>query len=67
MARSGESRPTARSTEFTSGLPVGTSPRGAALRPGGNVWFGEDEATKAIGMITPSGAISEFTDGPKLG
>ena len=32
--------------------------------PDGNLWFADHGATGAIGRITPSGAIHEFTTGP---
>jgi streptogramin lyase len=47
-------------TEFTSGLNPGASPAALTAGPGGNVWFADQGTTKAIGEITPTGAITEF-------
>ena len=48
-------------TEFTSGLNPGSSPAALTGGPGGNVWFADQGTTKAIGEITPSGVITEFS------
>ncbi len=38
-------------------------PEGVALGPDGNVWFAESLSAGAIGTITPSGEITEYTTG----
>jgi streptogramin lyase len=48
-------------TEFT--LPAGHAPVGLATGPDGNVWFAVRIVGGAIGRITPSGTISEYTSG----
>jgi streptogramin lyase len=49
-------------TEFTAGLTAGTIPAGIAPGPDGNLWFAEfGNADDAIGRITLSGAIAEFS------
>ena len=49
-------------TEFGRLSPGGFS-RGIAAGPDGNLWFTDQGTTKAVGMITTAGAISEFTGG----
>src|SRR5215217_7901475 len=48
-------------TEFP--VSAGTVPYGIAAGADGNVWFTDVGATPAIGRITPTGAITEFTTG----
>lgn len=48
-------------TEFQ--LPGGATPEGIAAGPDGNVWFTEAGGRGAIGMITPTGAITQYTTG----
>jgi streptogramin lyase len=59
-------------TEFSAGLNVGSLPGGppSSFPPygitagsDGNVWFTDAGTTKAIGRITPSGTIEEFSTG----
>jgi streptogramin lyase/uncharacterized protein YjbI with pentapeptide repeats len=66
-------------TEFSGGLPAGSLPggvgpatataaaafanNGIAAGPDGNVWFSDDATPAAIGRVTPSGSISEFSSG----
>ena len=51
-------------TEFTTGV---SDPTSLTAGPDGNVWFIEQGTTKAIGRITPSGQVTEFTAGLKTG
>jgi streptogramin lyase len=44
-------------------LPSGADPLAITEGPDGNVWFADGGTTKAIGRITPAGAITEFTSG----
>ncbi len=46
-------------------LAAGSVPAGIAPGPDGNLWFTDHGGTPAIGRITPTGAIHEFT-GPGL-
>jgi streptogramin lyase len=48
-------------TEFQ--LPGGTSPEGITAGPDGNVWFTEAGGKGAIGMITPTGTVTQYTTG----
>ncbi len=48
-------------TEFQ--LPGGASPEGITAGPDGNVWFTEAGGNGAIGRITPTGAITQYTAG----
>ena len=52
-------------TEFPSGggLGSGHDPLGLASGADGNLWFTDGGTPHAIGRITPSGAIKEFTEG----
>jgi streptogramin lyase len=48
-------------TEFSQGL---TSPRGLTTGPDGNIWFFDQPSGQAaIGRITPSGQVTEFSSG----
>ena len=49
-------------TEFSL-LTGGRSPSGITSGPDGNLWFAESTGPGAIGRITPSGTITEFTSG----
>jgi streptogramin lyase len=42
-------------------LASGSVPAGIALGPDGNLWFADQGTTPAIGRITPSGAVHEFS------
>ena len=42
-------------------------PAGIAAGPDGNLWFTDAGATRAIGRITPGGAITEFSTGLNAG
>jgi len=44
-------------------LSGGTRPEGITAGPDGNVWFTEAGGRGAIGMITPSGTITQYTAG----
>jgi streptogramin lyase len=48
-------------TEFQ--LPGGMSPEGITAGPDGNVWFTEKGGKGAIGMITPTGTVTQYTAG----
>jgi len=52
-------------TEFPAGggLGSGHDPLGLESGADGNLWFTDGGAAHAIGRITPSGTIQEFTDG----
>ncbi|MGP0049304.1 MAG: hypothetical protein ACLPZR_10735 [Solirubrobacteraceae bacterium] len=56
-------------TEFASGLQGASGPRtssvlgGVVTGPDGNVWFTDDGSVPAIGKVTPSGQITEYTTG----
>jgi streptogramin lyase len=50
-------------TEFHTGLNAGNTLFEIAGGPDGNSWFTDTGTTKAIGRITPAGAINEFTLG----
>jgi streptogramin lyase len=45
---------------LTAGLNIGGAPIGITPGPDGNLWFTDNGTTKAIGRITPTGAIAEF-------
>src|SRR5262245_12348739 len=47
-------------TEFSNGITAG-GPRGITLGPDGNLWF--IEVFGRIARITPSGLITEFSEG----
>jgi len=47
-------------TEYKTGLNAGADVCSVAAGPDGNVWFGDCGTTKAVGKITPAGAITEF-------
>ena len=50
--------------EFKSGLQTGAVPDAIAPGPDGNVWFTDQYGNqRAIGRVTPSGQITEFTAG----
>ena len=55
-------------TEF-SGLTSGSDPEGITLGPDGNLWFTEHSGSGsgAIGRITPSGVVTEFSAGLSIG
>ena len=63
--RSGGSPVEGQITEFTTGLNSGSDPVEIVAGPDGNLWFTDDGATRAIGRITPSGQITEFTSRPE--
>jgi len=74
----GRITPSGTITEFTSGLNPGSVPGGGlttgtvsvggiAAGPDGNVWFTDHGTTAAIGRITPSGSITEFSSGLPAG
>jgi len=48
-------------TEFS--LPGGSNPQGITAGPDGNVWFTEPGGSGAIGKITPTGTITQYTSG----
>jgi hypothetical protein len=48
---------------FSVGLNPGSGPRWLVSGPDGNLWFTDIGKTRAIGRITPGGAITEFTAG----
>ncbi len=48
-------------TEYSSGLNAKTEPEAIAPGPDGNMWFIDGESPPAIGKITPSGAITEYS------
>jgi streptogramin lyase len=55
-------------TEFSAGLNPGGDPNfGMAPGSDGNVWFTDRGPTEAIGRITPSGVITEFSTGLNAG
>ena len=45
---------------FTAGLDPGATPYDLTSGPGGDLWF-TDNGAKAVGYITPTGAIHEFS------
>jgi len=49
------------------GLSGTSSPRAIVAGPDGNLWFNDMGTPKAIGRITPSGAVTEFTAGLNVG
>jgi streptogramin lyase len=66
----GRITPTGTITEFSAGLAVDGQPGGAGLTPDGivagsdgSIWFTDPGDTKAIGRITPTGTITEFSAG----
>ncbi len=55
---------TSRLTEFTAGLQTSAVPDAITTGADGNVWFEDNYGgQRAIGRITPAGAIKEFTQG----
>jgi streptogramin lyase len=44
-------------------LPAGSAPAGITTGPEGDLWFTESGGEGAIGRITPSGEVTEFTTG----
>jgi streptogramin lyase len=48
-------------TEFSTGLNAGASPFWIALGPNGDMWFTDHGTAKAIGEVSPSGEINEFS------
>lgn len=62
----GRVKPNGEMTEFgeADGLQMGGAPDALTEGPDGNVWFTDQLNTqRAVGRITPSGAITEFTKG----
>src|SRR3954470_18910923 len=53
--------PLGATADFT--LPAASSPRSIVAGPDGNLWFNDMGTPKAIGRITPDGAVTEFTAG----
>ena len=51
---------THRIEEFGAGLKPGALPGGITAGPEGNMWF-TDQGAKALGRVTPGGAIDEFS------
>jgi streptogramin lyase len=49
--------------EFPVTVHPGSDPLGITGGPDGNLWFTDGGTTHAIGRITPSGTITEFTSG----
>jgi hypothetical protein len=60
---SASASPVGTITEFSSGLNAKTEPEAIAPGPDGNMWFIDGEFPPAIGKITPSGAITEYSVG----
>jgi streptogramin lyase len=54
--------PVGQVTEFTAGLTTNSGPNRIAEGPDGNLWFTEGKSRGRIGRITPTGAITEFSD-----
>ena len=54
-------------TEYTGGVASGFSanaaPEGITVGPDGNLWFAEDGPPGRVARITPSGAVTEFSNG----
>ena len=48
---------------FSSGLSIGSSPRGIAAGPDGALWFTESAIPGRIGRITTEGEITEYSAG----
>ena len=48
-------------TTYTAGLDPGATPYDLTNGPNGDLWFTDNGATKAVGYITPSGTIHEFS------
>jgi streptogramin lyase len=48
-------------TTYTVGLDPGAMPYDLTSGPNGDLWFTDNGATKAVGYITPSGTIHEFS------
>jgi len=48
---------------YTRGLNARSVPFQIALGPDGNLWFTDEGRRPAIGRVTPSGAITEFSRG----
>jgi hypothetical protein len=53
----GRITPSGSIIESTDGLPGGSSPRGLAAGPDGNMWFGDDGTKKAIGRLAPAPVV----------
>ena len=53
--------------ERSRGLKAASSPVGVAPGPDGNMWFTDEGATAALGRVTPSLRIREFTTGLQPG
>ena len=51
--------PSGHVTAYTAGLEPGATPYDLTSGPNGDLWF-TDNGAKAVGYITPSGAIHEF-------
>jgi virginiamycin B lyase len=51
-------------TEFSSGLITEASPFWIARGPNGDMWFTDHGTTNAIGEVSPSGGITEFSVEP---
>ena len=54
--------PLGQVTEYSDGMTAGSSPRGIAAGPDGNMWFAEIGGNR-IGKITPSGVVTEYSAG----
>src|SRR5262249_15073209 len=66
----GAGDPVGQITEFTDGLTHNNGPNRITNGPDGNLWFTEGasaaqqpQQTAKIGRITPSGVVTEFTNG----
>jgi streptogramin lyase len=66
MPMIGRSTTSGAITTFDAGLGTGSSPHDITAGPDGNLWFTDSpvygRGTAAIGRITPSGTITEFTN-----
>src|ERR1700722_3204612 len=61
----GEAGP-AKAAPSTTEFPLLTSGRGPfaiTAGPDGNLWFAESTGSGAVGRVTPSGTVTEFTSG----
>ena len=67
IASGSSSTPLGQITQFSSGFSAGVhEPANIVAGPDGNLWFadtGDSTGNGAIGRITPSGTITEFTTG----